>query len=395
MQNAKQSRELQFFDTIIATKKSLVTIQVNYRLRDDKNKNGKQLIYVHITGNAERTRISSQLKVFPKDWDFKRQYPKNYMSDEILILEDIKSKLFSIMKKYRLNGELLTMDKLMYEYKTNLSSADFIQFCKKIWKDQQSALEGSTARRYMAVIAKLEKWKSEIPFGTINYSLVKQFEKHLVALGNCDETVSSNMRIFKKYLSEADRYGIKIPVQLDNIKISNVRSRRQGIKPDELKKLYQYYQSDHISKRYKLSLGYFLFSCFTSLRVSDILNLDRKDIKENFILKTKKTGSFVQINMTEKSQMILEKCPELFVRKIQPQKINDNLKGVAEAIDIQSKLTMHVGRHTFGENYIRLNGNLIDLKNIMGHSSVRQTEEYAKIAKLESSKNMKLIDDIF
>ena len=306
MKSINKDTQGNFLTQILPQRKSLVTIQSDFRLRDYIDKNGKQLIYAHLTAFGNRERISTDLKIKAKDWNFKDNMPKSYMADEILILQDIKAKFYSIIKRYRLNDQFLTIESLMYEYKTNLSGTDFIQFCWKIWEDERKVIAQSTSKRYESVIKKIQRYKNEIPFSIITYEFIKGFENHLIKLGNNQQTIASNLKCLKKYLTEADRYGINIPVNLDDIKINQVRSRRQGIKPDELKILFEYYQSSYISKRYKLSLGYFLFSCFTSLRVSDILRLNRKDIKENFVLHTQKSKKYVTINLTSKS-----KCCEL------------------------------------------------------------------------------------
>ena len=65
--------------------------------------------------------------------------------------------------------------------------------------------------------------------------------------------------------------GIKIYVNLDWVKVGSTGGRIIWLKEEEIKKMEEYYYSSFIPEHLKLSLGYFLFSCYTGLRISDVM----------------------------------------------------------------------------------------------------------------------------
>lgn len=71
------------------------------------------------------------------------------------------------------------------------------------------------------------------------------------------------------------------------------------------------------------------------------------------------------------------------------QKMNEYLKEIAELCGITSILNTHKARRTFGSTVTLANDVPIHIvKNMLGHKSVRQTEEYAITEQQAISKEM-------
>ena len=84
-------------------------------------------------------------------------------------------------------------------------------------------------------------------------------------------------------IRKALKVGIKIPCAIDDIKAGSTSGSKVALEPFELKKIKDYYDSEFINNHRKLILGYFLFSCVTGLRYSDVMNIDRDAVQGNFI----------------------------------------------------------------------------------------------------------------
>src|SRR5690606_20311921 len=74
------------------------------------------------------------------------------------------------------------------------------------------------------------------------------------------------------------------------------------------------------------------------------------------------------------------------------QKMNGYLKEIADTCGIQKTLTSHIARHTFATTITLSNGVPIEtVSKMLGHSSIKQTQHYAKILDVKVSSDMLLL----
>jgi site-specific recombinase XerD len=74
------------------------------------------------------------------------------------------------------------------------------------------------------------------------------------------------------------------------------------------------------------------------------------------------------------------------------QKMNRYLKEIAALCGIDKILTSHIARHTFATTITLSNGVPIEtVSKMLGHSSIKQTQHYAKILDLKGSADMLLL----
>ncbi len=77
------------------------------------------------------------------------------------------------------------------------------------------------------------------------------------------------------------------------------------------------------------------------------------------------------------------------------QKMNNNLKIIQEITDISKILTTHIARHTFATTITLANGVPIEtVSKMLGHTSIRTTQIYAKILDHKISFDMKKLKEI-
>lgn len=156
-----------------------------------------------------------------------------------------------------------------------------------------------------------------------------------------------------------------------------------------MKTLLKYYFNDFINPSHILPLGYFLFSCYTGLRISDIQNLTREDVlSDKFQFSSVKTDKTQFMKINPEARKMVEHREILFDKKLVDQKINFHLKSIADICGISKNLTMHVGRHTFATTFIRNKGDVFRLKMLLGHAKIEHTQKYVHIV------NEEVLDDI-
>ena len=150
----------------------------------------------------------------------------------------------------------------------------------------------------------------------------------------------------------------------------------------------------------------FLFCCFTGLAYADVKKLRRTEIKKGIdgdqwiFTNRKKTDSRSAIPLLPAAQKLIDlyKDHPLCINKdmvlpvLSNQKMNDYLKEIAAVCEINKTLTSHIARHTFATTITLSNGVPIEsVSKMLGHSSLKQTQHYAKILDVKVSTDMFLL----
>lgn len=151
-------------------------------------------------------------------------------------------------------------------------------------------------------------------------------------------------------------------------------------------------------KRLEQVRDIFVFCCFTALAFVDVQQLSREHlIKDNngalWIRKARqKTNQMCNIPVLSIPQRILRKYEDnaecikkgVLLPVISNQRMNANLKEIADLCGITKRLTTHVARHTAATVVFLANDvSMENVSKILGHSNIRMTQHYAKV--LDSS----------
>ena len=87
--------------------------------------------------------------------------------------------------------------------------------------------------------------------------------------------------------------------------------------------------------------------------------------------------ALAMINYDRKKIYPLDKL--IFQTTLHYNTINDYIKYWCLENGIRKNITTHIGRHSFAVMWAAMGGNPFHLKEILGHSDIRQTEIYYKI----------------
>ena len=150
----------------------------------------------------------------------------------------------------------------------------------------------------------------------------------------------------------------------------------------------------------------FLFCCFTGLAYVDIKKLKTTEIKKGVVgepwifINRQKTDGRSAIPLLPPAIKLIEKYSKhsQCINKGMPlpvpsnQKMNGYLKEIAAMCGIDKILTSHIARHTFATTITLSNGVPIEtVSKMIGYSSIKQTQHYAKILDLKVSADMLLL----
>ena len=182
-------------------------------------------------------------------------------------------------------------------------------------------------------------------------------------------------------------------------RIRRKESQRDFLTIDEVKRLIATpCDSPEVKQAY-------LFACSCGLRLGDVLNLKWKDISEDkgawrasiLMLKSQRP---LYIPLGEQARKWMpergEDSPSEKVFKLNRQAINENLQSWAEAAGITNKkVTFHTSRHTFATMLLTLGADIYTVSKLLGHTSVKTTQIYAKIIDQKKDDAVSLVDSIF
>lgn len=159
--------------------------------------------------------------------------------------------------------------------------------------------------------------------------------------------------------------------------------------------------------RYEIVKQAFLFSCFTGLRYSDMKSLKWSEIHtaadgctryiDHEQVKTKRQ---VIIPLSEEALRWMPanngSTDVVFHQlKITSTTVEVVLGEWMVAAGITKHITYHCSRHTAATTLITLGADLYTVSKILGHSSIRITEQYAKIVDTKKIETMNLVNKIY
>ncbi len=137
----------------------------------------------------------------------------------------------------------------------------------------------------------------------------------------------------------------------------------------------------------------FIFACFTGLGFSELKSLSLKNYREIegrfwIVINRKKTGNEQKMVLLPVAQKIIEiyKTSDYCIKRKQLLPVRSNaeynrsLKEIQKLAGISTLLTSHLARHNFATTIALANNMPIEtLSKVLGHTSLRTTQIYAKI----------------
>lgn len=246
------------------------------------------------------------------------------------------------------------------------------------------------ARSHAANYIKYKYNRDDLEFRELNFEFIKGYELYLKTVRNCsNNTALKYIANFKTIVLRAIAKDIipRDPFKL--FKSKKVKIRKKPLSTEELARLENKVFS---SERLSLVRDVFVFQCYTGLAYIDAFQLKPTDIKTGIdgslwiMSRRQKSKSETDIPLLPKAIEIMEKYKNhpLCLKRgtVLPvksnQKMNEYLKEIAVLCNISDTLNTHKARRTFGSTVTLKNGVPLHIvKEMMGHYSVKQTEEYA------------------
>lgn len=259
-----------------------------------------------------------------------------------------------------------------------------------------------TAKSHVRDFISFKYGTADIEFRELNFEFVKDYELYLKTVRKIsNNTALKYIANFKKIVLRAIDKEIIITDPFKKFKSRKTKILKKPLDSSELASLENHtFSVDRLAAVRDI----FVFQCYTGLAYIDAYNLKKSDIRMGIdgelwiITQRQKTDSPINIPLLPQALRIVERYKQhpLCLQRgsvlpvVSNQKMNAYLKEIADICGIMSPLNTHKARRTFGST-VTLNNNvpIHVVKEMLGHSSVRQTEEYAITEQQSIGKEMK------
>lgn len=315
-------------------------------------------------------------------------------------------------------GKKVKRQRTLFEYHTEFM----------IEQGKESQWEESTYKEHRTIQRRLKDFAPDLEFEDLTKQGLSMFVDymHTVPINSKKKGLKNssirkkldNLKWFLRWATDKG-YNKELAFTTFQPKLKEVKNTVVYLTWDELMLIYNFTPSSTRSNLEKVK-DVFCFCCFTSLRYSDVANLKRSNVFEDYILVTTiKTYDTLRIELNKYSKAILEKYKDeeyennLALPVISNQKMNDGLKELGELCGINEPvsityykgseridevykkyelLTTHCGRRTFISNAIMLGIPPEVVMKWTGHEDYRTMKPYIAIADKEKKNAMDLFN---
>lgn len=258
----------------------------------------------------------------------------------------------------------------------NYSFVDFIR--TELAKTSPSY---AVVEHHNSLITRLEEFGKIRTFSDLTYDNIHDFDLHLKKTISSKPTLYKRHIALRRYVTLAVRKGFCNYNPYDDFTLVKGKSKEPVfLVEEELKAIADYEPvSDYLAKTKDL----FLLQCYTGLSYSDLMSFDASAVYEQDGFKVYRSNrnktdeSFICLLLPE-AESILDRYGWKIPR-ISNQKYNAFIKTIVASVGINKVVTTHTGRHTFATRLLNKGVPIETVSRAIGHSSIRQTQHYARM----------------
>ncbi|MBF00283.1 MULTISPECIES: site-specific integrase [Flavobacterium] len=388
---------------------------LTFFLRTPRRKTNIRSIYLRITVDGIPKETSIKCTWDLTRWDQKTERATGSKEDARVlnnVLDAITVKVNKRKADLIYAEETITAQKLIDYVKGKVASRAKVLEEFQLHNDEVKALVPKeysagtlerfvTAKSHVRDFIKFKYRVDDLEFRELNFQFVKDYEFYLKTVkGCCNNTTLKYISNFKKIVLRAIAKEI---ITVDPFKLFKGKKTKTNKKPLSREELLKIERHSFSTPRLELVRDIFVFQCYTGLAYIDVFNLKASDIKtgidgEPWIMtERQKTGSETNVPLLPQALEIMsrykghplsEKRGAVLPVKSN-QKMNAYLKEIADLCGINCELNTHKARRTFASTVTLGNNVPIHVvKEMLGHHSIQQTEEYAITEKQSISREM-------
>jgi len=370
----------------------MITVKLYLRCDNKEKKSG--YVWVSFYVNREKVNFSTKVSCEVKHWNEKTKQisvADKEASDKNLILGNILSRINNVIVKYRLRNKVLTRVGFLKSYNRPDDFENFYTFYEDYRKKSSRLIEDATMQTHVSTFKKLKEFAPDLHFDDITLDFITEYYCHLnKTLKNNDNTTYKNLSTIRKYVKAAYKAGYMDENPFDDFHILRTKANYTYLEEEELQALLKQYRVGDLDLKYYKTLQLFLFMCFGSQHIGDAKKMTLEQFTENSFgywrMKTRNSKpELITVPVSKPLRNLIHnivgnrKRGPIFENLPADQTMNLYLKEIAKLAGINKKITHKTGRHTFATFHLSENSDLNSLKDILGHSDIRDTLIYAHV----------------
>ena len=256
--------------------------------------------------------------------------------------------------------------------------------------DKETYTAGTIAN-HKAALAVLRRFKEDMTFTQIDYKCICDFENFLKGAGYAINTIAKFMKIFRRFVNLAidEELMTAYPFRKYHIKTENVQ--KQSLTERELKRIEEKEAMEALTEEEGKVIKGFLFSVYSGLRFSDIVNVTKQHVKNIYrnkwvVMRMQKTAHEVRIPISKmfggKAAAMVQENKTTTGKLFQlpcNARCNLVLKRVLKRFNIHRHITFHCARHTCATVLLSKGVSLPIIQHILGHQSIKTTQVYSAV----------------
>lgn len=392
-------------------------IRVSSVIRPDfrrKLKSGKYHLRIYVYKSPrEKKAYSTNISVTPEEW--KKIIALNTHPSVLLKKNEMVEMQAKVIQAIKQLGDYFNFDdfeELIFgtvQRKKYDNTDVYETYQVKVDQFDNEERIGS-ALSYKSSMASLKTYRKRLKFEDITVDFLRAYERYMRNTGRKQTTIGIHMRNLRAVVNMAKNAGIvsskdyPFGRQSNNkYEIQVPRGIKRALSESELKRII-WYEPDS-NEAWSRDIWLFSFYC-NGMNMVDVFNLKWGDINNEFLYfvreKTKLTSriqSPIEIYLTDQAKEIIElweagnshkKDNYIFgvfddtmnteerykATKIAIYIINSNMKKIAKKLNIDSKVSTMVARHTWATILMKNNISMPYISKGLGHTSMTTTERY-------------------
>jgi integrase/recombinase XerD len=326
--------------------------------KNKQNSLGKYPIYLRITSNRKTSFISTSFFVEKTQWDEKTESVKETHRDHEHINTSIlnqKSQILDEILQAAIDKKFKSAASIKQVVSDELRN--IFKFSDKLQKEVAGRRAGSTIKNYKKHLKKLESYVGDrnLLFDQIDAEYLRSLESwlrdHVKTREGADPNnyIAAIMRTVRSHFNEAVSRGITSNYPFGKnryILPDESPGNKDFLSLDELRRWHEFtFETTH--ETYSQVSLYFLFACYTGLRLSDWRDFAEGKLRnKNISLRATKNKSWVNVPLHEGLIEVIKRMKEIPLTISEPT-VNKRLKTLAGELKIKKRLSTHCGRKTF------------------------------------------------
>ncbi len=344
-------------------------------------KDGLRAVSIQVICNRIKIYVPTDIRVTENQFD-NGIIVKHPIKDSYnLLLGKRKAEAERRLIDLKLKGSTVNKDVLLEAIKgeSPRSNLKFVEFIYQVIDENRNKLSPGRIRHYESMVIKILTFHENVLLADINAKWLQSFETFLFEKKLAQNTISTNMKIIKSFINKADEKGLTDSRLMKGYKTPRyIQPEIDYLNEDELTAFYNLVKT--IAKPgHKLAGYYFLFSCFTGLRISDArtFKYEKMVVDDTIFLRAKKNKKMIAIPIYPELREVLEfvKLNEFYLSE---QKTNEYIKDIASLAGIKKRIYYHISRHTAASRFLRKGFSMKEVAYIIGDSRL-VAEVYAHL----------------